>query len=42
MKNQLQYDSYRMDWDLFKVLLGLNLLLCKLLLVWVQISSAVH
>ena len=34
------YDSYRTNWDLFKVLLGLNLVLFKLLLVWVQISFA--
>lgn len=33
--NQTQ-DSYRQNWELFKVLLGLNLMLFKLLLIWAQ------
>jgi hypothetical protein len=40
MNKTTQLDSYRQDLDLFKALLGLNLLLLKLLLVVVQISSA--
>ena len=40
--NQTKHGSYRSNWDLFKVLLGLNLILYKLLLVWVQICIAVH
>lgn len=30
-------EEYRLAWDLYKGLLGLNLVLFKLLLVWVQL-----
>jgi hypothetical protein len=40
MKESTSVNSYRQNLDLFKALLGLNLLLLKLLLVVVQISSA--
>ena len=40
--NHPNCDSYRFNLDLFKVLLGMNLVLFKLLLVWVQISIAIH
>ena len=33
-------DSYRLNWFLFKALLGLNVLLFKLLLVWIHVSLA--
>lgn len=36
------YDSYRRDWDLFKVLLGINLLLLKILCVGVHLVMAMH
>ena len=42
MKNHLNHDFYRLNVDLFKVLLGFNLILFKLLLVWVQLSIAIH
>lgn len=35
-------DSYRQNFDLFKVLLGLNLLLLKLLLVGAQLITLMH
>ncbi len=37
-----QVDSYRRNWDLFKVLLGLNLVVLKLLLVGCQIVLAIR
>lgn len=40
--NQHSVDSYRLNWDLFKILLGLNLFLLKLMLMWVQICYALH
>lgn len=40
--NHMACDSYRSNFDLFKVLLGLNLLVLKLLLVGVQIVTALH
>ena len=36
------YVSYRQDYDLFKVLLGLNLLLLKFLVVWAHLGAAIH
>lgn len=33
MKGNHQLSSHRQNWDLYKVLLGINLLLLKLLLV---------
>lgn len=30
-------DCFRQDWELFKVLMGTNLVLLKLMLVWVKI-----
>jgi hypothetical protein len=36
------YISYRRDLDLFKVLLGLNLLLLKLLVVWAHLGEFIH
>jgi hypothetical protein len=40
--NHNKYDSYRLNVDLFKVLLGINLILFKLMLVWMKIAIAVH
>lgn len=40
--NHNRYDSYRLNVDLFKVLLGINLILFKLLLVWVKIATVIH
>ena len=31
------HENYRHNWDLYKALLALNVLLFKLLLIWVQI-----
>jgi hypothetical protein len=44
MKRYIQemYLSYRRDLDLFKVLLGLNLLLLKFFVVWAHLSDAIH
>jgi hypothetical protein len=36
------YDSYRQNLDLFKVVLGLELLLLKFLVVWVHLEVAIH
>ena len=36
------YLSYRHDLDLFKVLLGINLLLLKILVVGVQLMALIH
>lgn len=35
--NHTSYDDYRFNLDLFKALLKINLVLLKLLFVWVQI-----
>jgi hypothetical protein len=37
-----QYSCHRLNWTLFKVLLGLNLSALKFLLVVAQIVHAVH
>jgi hypothetical protein len=42
MNQYHKYDSYRLNWALFKALFGLNLLLFKLLLAWVQLGQALH
>jgi hypothetical protein len=42
MKNHNTCDSYRLNWDLFKVLLGFNLLSLKLLLCVAQMCSSVN
>ncbi len=36
------YDSYRLNWALFKALFGLNVLLFKLLVVWVNLGQAIR
>ena len=40
LKNDDDFDSYRRNWDLFKVLLAMNLVLMKLLLILVEIASS--
>ncbi|MGE0527259.1 MAG: hypothetical protein AB7G93_02330 [Bdellovibrionales bacterium] len=42
MKSYLQYDSYRSNFDLFKILLSLSVIALKFLLVAVQIGLALH
>jgi hypothetical protein len=42
MRNHQQMDSYRRNLGLFKTLLGLNLFQYQLVLLWVQIFSALH
>lgn len=37
--NRTSYDDYRQAWGFYKVLLGLNVVLLKLLLIAVQICS---
>lgn len=37
MTNYNSHESYRQSWELFKVLLAINLLLLKLLLVGAQL-----
>ncbi len=36
------HDEYRHAWNLYKALLGLNLILFKLLLVWVHLCLTLH
>ncbi len=36
------YDDYRNAWDFYKGLVALNLILFKLLLIWVQLCLAIH
>ena len=36
------YESYRHEVDLFKVLLGLELLLLKFLVAWAHLVVAIH
>lgn len=38
--NLPKIDSYRLNWFLFKALVGLNVILFKLLLVWIHLSLA--
>ena len=40
--NHNQYDSYRRDLEVFKLLLGLQVLLFKLLLLWSQLALLIH
>lgn len=37
MNKHINCDCYRQNWELFKVLIGTNLILLKFLLVWVRI-----
>lgn len=37
-----KYNCHRLNMELFKVLLGLNLVLLKFLLVWIQMGSVTH
>jgi hypothetical protein len=36
------YDEYRKAWDLYKGLLALNVLLFKLLFIWVRLCLVIH
>lgn len=38
MDHKLAYETYRMQWDIFKRLLWLNLFLLKLLLMWAHFN----
>ena len=37
-----RYEDYRHAWDSYKGLVALNLILFKLLLIWVQICLLIH
>lgn len=38
----MQYEKYRQAWNLFEGLLALNIVLFKLLLIWVQLCLVIH
>lgn len=40
--NHTDYEKYRRAWGLYKGLLALNLVLFKLLLIWVQLCLVIH
>ena len=40
--NHNRCDIYRQNWDLFKGLLALYVLLFKLFLLWIQICLLIH